>query len=199
MSSLTVNKVDTANGSVSLTLTTGNTTGPQILIDTTSTIQVRPNSSFTTLQANTIGVRANGTFAVTGLSTLSDLTITGNTAASNVTFNYASGNTITSVNAVVSSNTLSLGSALINATGYSRLPNGLLMQWGAISTVNSTSAAAITFPATFSAVYSFTASIVGGSNSGYATVVATVSTTGATIFAASNTISKPAYWMAIGV
>lgn len=111
----------------------------------------------------------------------------------------------TAINAV--SNTFNLGTSSIGANGYSRLPNGLLMQWGNIAaSVNNTTTATITFPTTFTTFYSgsvtlLNATSVATTNPGVsATITANSATTltwrtTSTAAAASATI----YWWAIGV
>jgi hypothetical protein len=79
--------------------------------------------------------------------------------------------------------------------GYSRLPNGLLLQWGN-TTVNS-SVGSVTFPAAFSSVYSMqltpTVSTVGNT----LPAVTSLSTTVAQLRSA-NATSSTVYWLAIG-
>jgi hypothetical protein len=168
MSSVTTSKIDTANGSTNLTITTGNTNGPALIVTTTNDVYIRANTSANLFTVNTSSVRVNTSLTVT--------------------------NTIT-----VSTNTFNLGSPLLNSNGYSRLPNGLLMQWGSVST--NTSVGNIIFPAAYSNLYSFTYSLnmdaaYGGST--YMPLLIAVTTTTANI-RTGNTTSKTAYWQAIGV
>jgi hypothetical protein len=102
---------------------------------------------------------------------------------------------ITSASANVTTNTFTFGASLIANPGYSRLPNGLLLQWGNAS-VNSTTST-ITFPAAFSAVYSMqltpSVSTVGNT----LPAVTALSTTSASVRSANATLST-VYWLAIG-
>ena len=118
MSSVTTTKIDTINGTTDLTLTTGNTVGPRIIVTTTTDQGIGfGNSSSNTLVVNTSGV-------------------------------------------IVTTNNFTLGSSSLTANGYTRLPNGLLLQWGsATATVNSTTTAEATFSTSFSTLYS--ASLLG--------------------------------------
>lgn len=106
------------------------------------------------------------------------------------------------VNATViatSSNTFTLGSSAIAANGYSRLPNGLLMQWGTqAASVNATTTATATFTTTFATLYSV--SLNG--NFAAQTAVQTASNTTTVTWrnysaaaAASNTVN----YVAIGI
>jgi hypothetical protein len=69
-----------------------------------------------------------------------------------------------STNATVQTNTFTLGSSSITANnGYTRLPNGLLMQWGNI--LANTSVGNITFATAFTTIYSW--SVTSGLTSFY--------------------------------
>jgi hypothetical protein len=115
-------------------------------------------------------------------------------------FNISVPTNISSGNLTVSSNTLTLGTSSITANGYTRLPNGLLMQWGTQAAAN-TSSGNVTFPVAFTtAVYSvnitgtqtFTGLLGGTGTAGVNTTVIQVRTT-------NTGAGVTAYWMAIGV
>ena len=152
MSSLTTTTVNTKDSITDLTLSTGNTSGPAIVVSSSTDVSIRANSSANALIANSSGVR-------------------------------------------VVSNTLNLGTASISNPGHSRLPNGLLMQWGNV--VANSSSGTITFSNTFSSVYSITATS-NTVNSTFVPAVTSLSTTSATV-RTSNATSSTIYWMAIGV
>ena len=60
-----------------------------------------------------------------------------------------------STNATVQTNTFTLGTSSISANGYSRLPNGLLLQWGTQTAVsNATTTATANFATAFTTLYS---------------------------------------------
>lgn len=97
------------------------------------------------------------------------------------------------------------------ASGYQKLPGGLIIQWGQIASGGSGNSDSVTYPIAFpNAVFSVTATVqhaAAGSTPGLDTIELedTVSVTGFThsrrgatsapsIFASAN----PAYWMAIG-
>jgi len=152
-------------------------------------IQYAGSNSYT-LYAGGIGTLAVNTtaLAVTGVAAIS-----GNTTTTNIT---ASANVNMAV-ANVTSNTLTLGTSSITANGYSRLPNGLLMQWGNL--LANASTPAINFPTAFAAgspwSISATANIAGGAGVGiyaYNTTTATIRTT----ITGSNAFVT---WIAIGI
>lgn len=110
----------------------------------------------------------------------------------------------TAINAV--SNTFNLGTSSISANGYSRLPNGLLMQWGNMAaSVNNTTTADITFPTTFTTFYSGSVTLLNNNTQAIApgaaaSITANSATTltwktNTTAAATSSTI----YWWAVGV
>lgn len=99
------------------------------------------------------------------------------------------------------SNTFNLGTSSIAANGYSRLPNGLLMQWGTTATINQDGTGSVTFPIAFSATpYCIQITIRGTKNTGSSGTdsISAQSTTGFTIeHGADGNVTF--YWMAIGV
>jgi hypothetical protein len=104
------------------------------------------------------------------------------------------------------SNTLTLGTSSIAANGYSRLPNGLLMQWGTVTaTVNGSTTNATSFSTTFASVYSINltlqnASVALATNPGLAATI-TASNTSTFTWRTSSTAaagSATIFWQAIG-
>lgn len=204
MSSLTTTTINTIDGMTNLTVRTGNTSGPSIIVNTVDTVTISANSTANIIIANTTAVRVNAAATMT-----STLTVTANvnaqanvnvTGSANVVGAVTAANAtltgrITAANAVLSSNSLSLGSALIANPGYSRLPNGLLYQWGNVTANSSTGT--ITFPAAFTAVYSITITPTTPTSSQTPAVTALTTTT-ATVRTSNNT-SNTVYWTAIGV
>jgi hypothetical protein len=169
MSSLTTTSINTVNGTTNLTLGTGNTSGPAIIVSTGNTITLRANSTANVIIANSSTITANGALVVTGSSTLVGLTAT----------------------------TMNLGTPSIATTGHSRLPNGLLIQWGAVS-VNAT-AGNITFPTAFTVnPYSIQVTGVSTAAANMAAVTA-VSTTTANVRSTSTAAASTVYYLAIGV
>jgi len=108
----------------------------------------------------------------------------------------------TAINVV--SNTFNLGVSSITANGYSRLPNGLLLQWGNDSrTVNATTTNTSTFPIAFTALYSVS---VVSRDTGIAAANATITVTalGTTTFTWRNygtgaAAASSIYYYAIGI
>lgn len=181
MSTVTTAKVDTINGLTDLTLTTGNTSGPRVVVKANGTdgVVIGHNSTVNTVIVNS-----------TGFSVTSNSSFTANVnSTANVSANVLIGNS-----AVVSSNTLTLGTSSIASPGYSRLPNGLLLQWGNVSVLSSNS---VTFPVSFGSVYSVTAVSSAGAANQYVGV-SSLSITGATFQKANGTVLATVYWTAIG-
>jgi len=97
----------------------------------------------------------------------------------------------------VTTNTFTLGTSSIAANGYSRLPNGLLYQWGKVS-ANSTSTK-IDFSTTFTALYSISVTPHNATyHSTYFTMVVGSNTSSANV-KTSNASSVDVYYTAIGV
>lgn len=243
MSSLTTTTINTANGTTDLTVRTGNTNGPSVIISAGTNLVLKANSTVNSITINTTSAsidppttfinsttfsgpqtfsgvstfNANATFnanltlngsqSFVGAATFSanttfsaNIAVTGRiTATTNVSTNTVTANTISVVNGAVSSNTLTLGTSSITATlyanGYSRLPNGLLLQWGSVS-ANST-AGSVTFPAAFGPVFSMqtTTATVGTT---YVSAITALSNTAASV-RTSNATSATVYWQAIGL
>lgn len=197
MSSLTTTTVNTANGSTDLTLMTGNVSSASIVVRTNGSLTVRANSTVntitvnsSTITTNTATFLANGNFIANGVANLySNTTVNASLTVANV---------LTVTNSVVfATNSFTMGASSVANPGYTRLPNGLLLQWGNV-TVNSTSGT-ITFPAAFSAVYSISATSAANTQQNMPAITA-ITTTTATVRNAntSNPATAVAYWMAIG-
>lgn len=178
MSTLTTSRVNTADGLTNLTLTTGNTGGPVILVTGGTDVNIRANTTGANVFiANSSQVRTTvATTIANNLTVANNLNVTG---------------TLTPA-------TLTLGSPSIATSGHSRLPNGLLLQWGTVTGVNS-SAGSITFPTAFAAApYSITVQQTVAAAEVVMAVTALSATT-ATVRSVSGTVANTAYWMAIGV
>jgi len=123
----------------------------------------------------------------------------GNASASRL--NISNTGVVTVSNSLtVSTNTLNLGTSSISANGYSRLPNGLLLQWGTSASINQDSSGTVTFPVAFTTLYNI--QITGRQNintgSGGSDTISAQSTTQFTIAHGADGTST-FYWMAIGV
>lgn len=190
-----------------------------VLGTTADVVTIRTGSS-DRLLVNTTVFSVNGMNVVVGNSTVNAtvnstiLQISNSTSTSNVTpLGLSVGNTVvnssfftignSTVNTFcngshldITSNTgLLLGTFSATANGYTYLPNGLIMQWGAVS-ANSTVGNA-TFPIAFpTACLSVTANrqVIGAN--GFCAVVGT-NTTVAQIRSA-NTVAATCFYMAIG-
>lgn len=121
------------------------------------------------------------------------------------TIAFAEGGTVAmriDSNASVSmgSNILNLGTSSLGTNGYSRLPNGLLLQWGTSASIGQDSSGSVTFPIAFTTLYCVTITPRASTNTGGggADNITASSTTGFTIsHGADGTATF--YWMAIGV
>jgi hypothetical protein len=131
--------------------------------------------------------------------TLKNASATANLAATGLVVGTTSINTtaVTAAAANVTSNTLTLGTSSVAANGYSRLPNGILYQWGAVS--SNTTVGNITFPAAFSTLYSVTTSARPSAyDATFNTQVIAANTTTANVRTANVTAITVNY-MAIGI
>lgn len=100
----------------------------------------------------------------------------------------------------IPSNTFNLGISSLGTNGYSRLPNGLILQWGVSGSIGQDSSGSVTFPIAFTTLYCITITGRQGINttSGGSDTISTQSTTGFTIAHGADGTST-FYWMAIGV
>lgn len=209
MSSLTTTTINTKDGATNLFLKTGNTLGAVITLGVNNSVKIgNATSDFIVGNSTAVGINAAATFtntiSVTGAATFSNTTSFVGTAtiptvaATTVNANVFSGNTVSAVNAAISSNTLTLGTSSIASTGYTRLPNGLLYQWGSVSVTSTTGD--VTFNPPFTSLYSFTATPTNIStvSATYAVFTNVANTTVAQLRTANST-TKTVYWMAIGV
>lgn len=144
---------------------------------------------------------------------------TGNSAAARIVLGAAGGITLganstanvivassTLINVSVNANMLTVNASALNLTGvsigtsgYSRLPNGLLMQWGTV-VANSTSGS-VTFPISFGSTpfsVQITPQSTGGTNTAVGHAVTATTTTTATV-RNTNAVSFTYYYMALGV
>jgi len=129
-----------------------------------------------------------------------------NPLGGNVGIGNSSPTNTLSVNGTVaiSTNTLNLGSSTKAANGYTYLPNGLLMQWGQLTT-NAGSTNTLSFsPAFTSNVYSLTFTVIGATSAtqGRVATANSVTATGFTVWTSNGSVTVPnvpLYWMAIGV
>ena len=132
--------------------------------------------------------------------------IYGSTATPNLRFiNIQSSASLFSMNSSgdvsFPSNNLGIGTPSLGTNGYSRLPNGLLLQWGTSASIAQDSSATVTYPVAFStAVYSVMLTPIGAINttSGGTESADTVTITNFVIRHGGDG-SRTFYWMAIGV
>lgn len=132
----------------------------------------------------------NAVLSNTGSINATSLSV-GTTVVSN-----ASGVFTTTAN--VSTNSLFLGTRSITANGYTRLPNGLLMQWGTGGSANVTTAAQ-TFPVAFSTLYNVTINQYSNSITNIVYVAANTTTTFTPRCGNSGNPGQPYSYIAIGI
>lgn len=106
----------------------------------------------------------------------------------------------TSGNVQVVSNNLTVGTSSIAANGYSRLPNGLLFQWGTSAAIAQDSSGSVTFPVAFNTLFCITITPRAPTNTGGggADNITANSTTGFTISHGADGTANFC-WMAIGI
>ena len=203
----------TSNSTVSTVANTsaikiGNTTANLVLTSTTLAVYGNDtvgNSSLTSAALSVGNSTVNATLvqnllsistasAVAGLS--ADSLSIGNSSVNVV----ANSSTLTLPAANVTSNTLTLGSSSVGsanyANGYSRLPNGLLYQWGYNAAVNST-ANVVTFGAVGGVAFTNLFSVSATSTTANHVFVSAANST--TITLVCNTAANTGvYWTAIG-
>ncbi len=148
-----------------------------------------------TIGNSTVNTFANSTTDMTQNSTVLTTIGIGTISVGNSTVNLSCNSTVFTV----PSNTgLKSGTSSIAAQGYSWLTNGLLMQWGSNTTVNSTSKV-ITFPVAFpTAIFSAVATTNTAPTAlkGVASVT-TQNTTAITLITA-NTTNETVNWIVLG-
>jgi hypothetical protein len=145
MSSLTTTTINTRDAVTNLTVSTGNTSGPAIVVGSSTDVWIRANTSSNSLIANSSGVRFPLTVTVNGAVTISNTLSTGNTT---ITGLLSTGNTTITGTGSVSTNTFNLGSSSKTANGYTYLFNGVIMQWGQVlaNTVSGNVTFSVSFP-----------------------------------------------------
>jgi hypothetical protein len=154
-------------------------------IANTSTVKINAAVGNSSVNATMIQVQNS--------SSVANLTASGLTIGTAV----VNSSVIKTESANLSTNTLTLGTSSIAANGYSRMPNGLLMQWGAVS--SNATIGNITFPTSFSTLYivQFTVETTTHGAS-YLPVLIASNTTTANV-RTGNTATKNVYYMALGV
>ena len=124
MSTLSVTTVTTGLSTTDLTLNTANTGAGDIVIQSDGLgIVLSGNST-----SNTVDIAPNGHINISNNSV--------NTFIFTQTGNLNISNTVNAASMSLVSNTLTLGTSTIAATGYTFLPNGLKINWGFVAANN---------------------------------------------------------------
>lgn len=167
MSTLTTTTVNTNSSTTNLTLMTGNNLASKIVV----------------------GATGEG-IIFSGNSSTNSFVINSTSISTNVTTTFA--------NVVVSSvnvSTINLLGSSISTTGYTKLPNGLLMQWGTVSA--NSSAGTITFTTPFAAA-PYSVILTPQTNVATDEAVTSTNTTAASVRTSVATTYN-FYYMALGV
>jgi hypothetical protein len=190
------------------TLKVGNSIGNAVL--TSSLLGIYGNTAAGNSTVNTSAI-ALGNSSVNTVHTVTALTINAATVGAslnasalyvgNSVVNATVNSSVLSINAVaVTSNSLTMGSSNVGtanfANGFSRLPNGLLMQWGYNAAVNST-ANVVTFSSTGGVAFTNVFSISATSTTANHVFVSAANTTTVTLVC-NSTANTGVYWSAIG-
>jgi hypothetical protein len=170
MSSLTTTLINTINSTTNLTLQTGNSAAGKIVIGSGGEGFILTVNSV----QNTVSI--NSTYMVANVAAVFSGNVSG---------------------ATINATAFNLSGSSISTTGYSRLPNGLLMQWGTV--VSNSSSGTITFPSNFAAApYSVVLTPQANVGANSAGAVTATNTSAATVRTA-NATSYTFYYLALGV
>lgn len=111
-------------------------------------------------------------------------------------------NATTSIAKIEANGQFTLGTASATANGYTRLPNGILMQWGSqTASVNATVTATITFPVAFTTFYSLSIDGIGATAAGNNSILNAAPNTTAAVWRSLSTAAASSitvYYVAIG-
>lgn len=192
MSTLSVKTIDSANGTTTLTIRTGNTFGPKIDVYPNNQIIVSGNSTTQALTINTTAITAALPVTAANATITNTLNVTtaanlGNTVISG-TANVSGDIKTYSANVTTS---LTVGTPSVAANGHSKMPNGLTMQWGVANILSNGSV--ITLPTALTAA-PYQVQLTTKSST---TVYVTGSNT--TTFSATSGANGDVYFLVIGV
>jgi hypothetical protein len=199
-----------------VSLRTGNTTVNSSV--NTSTITITNTTSFSSLTqgqltvANSTVVNSTSLFignsTVNAVHTAAQLSLANSITSFTATRNSvlignstvnttANSSQISTGSAVVSSNTLTLGTSSATANGYTYLPNGIKMNWGSVE-ANSTTGQVVFTNAFATSIFSIS---IAGNSVAHATRVPAVTSQNTTVaeIRTTNTSLTTVYYIAIGV
>jgi hypothetical protein len=179
-----------------------NATAANNVLIGSATINSVSNSTVFQLSTATDSLVVSATNLAIGNSTVNAVVNSTVVSVGNSTVNAVANSTAlvvdnaTVANATISSNTFTYGSSTNAANGYSVLPNGLIMQWGSVS--SNTTVGDITFPTAFNDLWSITAtSETGTYDATYATQLIASDATTANVRTGNATAITVSY-LAIG-
>jgi len=149
----------------------------------------------------TAGISANSTMILGGAATLSStLNVSGATTLTTATTGLVTCSTAPSLAGHLCNKTYVDGTSSKTTSGYTKLPNGILIQWGVTPSIAIGGSLAITFSTPFSsACYSITVTprFASATNS-YSWSTNAPSTTGFTLYS-QGALAGIYQWIAIGV
>ena len=152
--------------------------------------------------ANVGSFAANGTFAVNNNATVGGtLTVTGALSAGSATgamvANAATTLTGSSTSTLMTPGGFA-GNSSIGASGYYKLPGGLIVQWGNTGAITGSGTATVTFPLTFTSVYNVQATkLLSSGPVNDSCNIVNLSLSGVQI-TNGGTAANNVYWIAVG-
>lgn len=92
-----------------------------------------------------------------------------------------------------------MGQNSIGANGYITIPGGIILQWGSTTAVTNSSSTSVSFPLTFTNIFSLQATIVTSDNSTIRfSILNNATTTGFTTTQTNSSHFTNLYWFAVG-
>lgn len=170
--------------------TTTQTTGGITIANTAGNVSI----STVSIQ---VGNSANATAIGGAIINTTAIAVGNSTAFSNITYASINTGSVSAANLTATTNTLTLGTSSVGAVnfanGYTRLVNGLLMQYGFIAFVNST-ANVVTLPVAFVNIFSTSVT----SNTVVSSVAVTAANNTTITLTANTTTNTGVYFTVIG-
>ena len=163
----------TIGGNLAVTGTsafTGNATfsGTSTVVGSSTAASFSGAGTGLTGTASSLSIGGNAATVTNGVYTTGTQTIAGSKTFSSTITGDISGNSATVTNGIYTTNFTGSNQQLA-ASGWQKLPGGLIMQWGTVSAAAANSTTAVTFPIAFpNAVFSVVATVEGDTTTGSA-------------------------------